>query len=168
MEQRRALDERHGEELQRPGRPGRVDRHNVRLVQRGEHLLFAHKARPQLRREPVPADHLDGDAPAQRLLHSLVNLAHSAHAQPPHDAKVPELSGTGRARRRELIQRAHEVGLLAEPLRQRRMAGAIVGQHLGRVGRRLQVGHERGEDGFLRTGGIARLVHGDPPLRSRC
>jgi hypothetical protein len=135
-------------------------------MQRRQHLLFTQEPVAQLRRKTIAADHLDGYTAIERLLHGLVNLSHAADPQLPHDAEIPEprwmRQGGGR---REAIQRPHQLGVFAQHVGQARIARAVIGLHLLRIDGRFQLGHEGGEDRFLRALRLRRLVHGRLPSR---
>ena len=86
-----ALDELHGVVVDAALAADGVDRHDVRVVQLRRRLGLVLEALQlpgvQRRRE---RQHLEGDAPAQRQLHRLVDDAHAAAADLADDAEIAE------------------------------------------------------------------------------
>src|SRR5262249_35889169 len=68
-----------------------VDRHDIGMVEPGSCLRLAAKSgQLVLLGDGMLGKHLDRHAPAKRLLHRLVNDAHSAAAEFANDSKVAE------------------------------------------------------------------------------
>jgi hypothetical protein len=75
---------------------GAEDRHDVGVVQPGG----VPRLPPEALQEMAPLcqacrQHLEGDVPAQRLLHRLVHHPHAALADGPHDAELAQLPWDG-------------------------------------------------------------------------
>ena len=76
-----ALDQLHDEGSGVGGLLESVDRADVRMIERGEHVRFALKARQPVRiADDRGGEHLDGDRPFQIAVGRAIHLAHPAGA----------------------------------------------------------------------------------------
>ena len=93
--QRGAVDVGHGEVLERAVVAGGVDRHDVSVVELGQHFLLAEESgmkRPRQVLFPVPY-RLDGDPAIQRLLDCLVDRPHALSGDHTDDPEVTPFRG---------------------------------------------------------------------------
>src|SRR5207302_10180813 len=89
--QRLALDELHGVEMDAALAADRVDGHDVRVMQMGggPGLVLEALQLPRIERQGK-RQHLQGDAPAEGQLFSLVDDAHAAAADLVQEAKISQ------------------------------------------------------------------------------
>ncbi len=94
--QRGAVDIGHREVLERPFGPGRMNRHDVGVVELGQHFLLPEKSFPggAGKVHIVPQHRLDGDPAAEWFLDRLVDGPHAAVRDLADDPEVAQPPGS--------------------------------------------------------------------------
>ena len=88
---------------------GRVDRDDVRMVDRGRHARLALEALTEARiARPLGGDQLDGDGPAERQLGRAVDDAHAAAAGDRLDAAAGDLGAWEQIGHTQIVTQRHE------------------------------------------------------------
>jgi hypothetical protein len=88
-----SVDVRHGKVLDGPLVAGGKDRHNVRLVQPGEHALFTQEPFARLRQRTTVSNDLHDHAAVKRLLDRFTHDPHATMIDLADDAEIAEPNG---------------------------------------------------------------------------